>query len=66
MLEEDRSRRGATQVWVTHNLGQARRCATEVLLLLDGARVESAAPEALFTSPRDPRTLRFLSGEMIW
>jgi tungstate transport system ATP-binding protein len=62
----DAHRRGATVVWATHNLFQARRVARRVALLLDGRLVEAAAPEEFFGRPRDPRTAAFVNGEMVY
>ncbi|MEZ4769311.1 MAG: phosphate ABC transporter ATP-binding protein [Caldilineales bacterium] len=57
---------GTTVVVVTHNLHQARRLGTRVGLLLDGAVVEVADTEQFFRSPSDPRTARFIHGEMVY
>jgi tungstate transport system ATP-binding protein len=59
-------RHGATVVWATHNLFQARRVARRVAFLLDGRLVEVAPAEAFFTAPRDPRTAAFVRGEMVY
>jgi tungstate transport system ATP-binding protein len=59
-------RRGATVVWATHNLFQARRVAQCVALLLDGRLVEAAPAEEFFTAPRDPRSAAFVRGEMVY
>ncbi len=57
---------GQGVVLVTHNLFQARRLADRALFLLAGEVVEAGPAPAFFTSPRDPRTRAFLSGEMVW
>jgi tungstate transport system ATP-binding protein len=59
-------RAGATVVWATHNLFQARRVAQRVGLLLDGRLVEIAPSPEFFEAPRDPRTAAFLRGEMVY
>jgi tungstate transport system ATP-binding protein len=59
-------RTGATVVWATHNLFQARRSAERAALLLGGRVVEIAPTEEFFTSPKDPRTGAFVRGEMVW
>jgi tungstate transport system ATP-binding protein len=64
-VAEERGR-GATVVWATHNLFQARRVADRVALLLDGGLVEDAAVGVFFEAPRDPRTAAFVRGEMIY
>ena len=65
-VAEDRRRRGATVVWATHNLFQARRVADRTALLLDGGMVEAAPTQEFFTAPRDPRTAAFVRGEMVY
>jgi tungstate transport system ATP-binding protein len=62
----DAHRGGATVIWATHNLFQARRVAGRVALLLDGRLVEAAPAEEFFTAPRDPRTAAFVRGEMVY
>ena len=57
---------GTTIVLVTHNVFQARRLAQRVALILDGRIVEIAPVEQFFESPRDPRTLAFVRGEMVY
>ena len=52
---------GMTQVVVTHELRFAREVADKVLFLHAGELVEAAPPDALFRSPRDPRTREFLN-----
>ncbi|WP_028829203.1 ABC transporter ATP-binding protein [Proteocatella sphenisci] len=56
---------GASVVIVTHNMFQARRIADEVIFLLDGKIIEHGSTESIFENPSDPRTRRFVSGEMI-
>jgi tungstate transport system ATP-binding protein len=57
---------GTTVIWATHNLFQAKRRATRVALLLDGQLVEVACTPEFFETPHDPRTARFISGEMVY
>jgi tungstate transport system ATP-binding protein len=61
-----RSRRGATVVWATHNLFQARRVAERTALLLEGRLVEAVATTEFFAAPRDPRTAAFVRGDMVY
>jgi tungstate transport system ATP-binding protein len=65
-IREAHGRGGATVVWATHNLFQARRVATRVAFLLDGRLVEVAPAEELFAAPQDPRTATFVRGEMVY
>lgn len=57
---------GVTVVLVTHNVFQARRLAHRAALLLGGELIEVAEAEVFFQSPRDPRTLAFVRGEMVY
>jgi tungstate transport system ATP-binding protein len=59
-------RSGATLVWATHNLFQARRVAHRVAFLLDSRLVETASTKEFFETPRDPRTAAFVRGEMVY
>lgn len=59
-------RLGMTVVLVTHNIFQARRIAQRVALLLEGRVVEIDDVETFFSSPRDPRTVAFVRGEMVY
>jgi polar amino acid transport system ATP-binding protein len=52
---------GMTMVVVTHEMEFARHVGDRVLFLDEGLVVEEGAPEALFGSPREERTRRFLS-----
>ena len=58
--------KGATLVLVTHNTHEARRLASRTLVLLDGRMVEAGPTAAIFDSPADPRTRKFLSGELVY
>ncbi len=52
---------GMTMVVVTHEMGFARRVAHRVLFMDDGMLVEEGTPEAVFDTPREERTRRFLA-----
>jgi polar amino acid transport system ATP-binding protein len=47
---------GTTMLVVTHEMGFARDVADRVLVMAEGEIVEDEKPEALFNSPKDPRT----------
>ncbi len=66
IVQELHAARGATIVWVTHNVFQARRLATGVALLLEGRLVQVADARAFFESPQDARARAFVNGEMIY
>jgi tungstate transport system ATP-binding protein len=57
---------GATVVWVTHNLGQARRVADRVAFLLEGDLIEVTAAASFFDAPVDARAAAFVRGDMVW
>ena len=51
-----------TIVIVTHNMQQAARVAASTVFMLDGEVVEHAPTERIFTTPRDERTQRYVTG----
>jgi tungstate transport system ATP-binding protein len=55
---------GATIVMTTHDLGQARRMADEVLFLHDGRLVERGPAVAFFAAPRSAQARAFLAGDL--
>ncbi len=57
---------GTKIVMVTHNLGQARRMADEILFLHQGKLVERADAGRFFKDPASPEAARFLEGELPW
>jgi len=65
-LHEYRKSSGATIVWATHNLFQARRVADVTALLLNGQLVEAAPTSEFFTNPTDSRTADFVQGRMVY
>lgn len=57
---------GTKVVMTTHDLGQARRLAGDVLLLLQG-RINARAPaETFFRAPPTPEAAAFLRGDLLW
>ena len=52
---------GMTMIVVTHEIGFAREVADRVLFMDGGYIVEEGTPEAIFTSPKEPRTIDFLN-----
>ena len=58
---EDLTRTGMTIVIVTHEMGFAREVSDRVLFMADGGIQEDASPDEIFTCPRNPRTIEFLS-----
>jgi ABC-type polar amino acid transport system ATPase subunit len=51
---------GMTMAVVTHEMGFARRFATQVIFMDQGRIVEEALPETFFNAPREQRTRNFL------
>jgi len=57
---QDLAERGLTMVLATHEMGFARDVANRVCFLDGGQVLEQGPPNALFTSPQQPRTQQFL------
>ena len=57
---------GTKIVMTTHNLGQARRLADEVLFLHQGRLVERTPVESFFTKPASREAQAFIKGELPW
>jgi tungstate transport system ATP-binding protein len=59
--------RGGTKIiFVTHNVGQARRLADEVVFLHEGRLVEHAPAVDFFTRPTSPEARGYLEGRLIF
>ena len=60
------ARTGGTQiVMATHDMGQARRFADEVVFLLKGRLHEVAKAESFFEAPRTAEAVAFLKGDIL-
>ena len=57
--------RGIKVVMSTHDLGEARRLAGEVVLMHRGRVVESSPAVAFFADPQTPEARRFVAGELL-
>ena len=57
---------GAKIVMTTHDLGQARRLADEVLFFHRGRLLEHSSADAFFRHPRSAEAQAFLKGELLW
>ena len=57
---------GTKIVMATHNLGQARRLADEIIYLHQGRVVERAPVEQFFARPATPEAAAFIKGELPW
>ena len=53
-------RQGMTMVVVTHEMRFARQVASRVIFMDHGVIVEEGEPDAIFDTPREPRTREFL------
>ena len=56
---------GVKIVMTTHDLGQARRLASEVVFLAKGRLIERAPAEAFFTQPSTDEARRFVAGDLV-
>ncbi len=56
---------GTKIVMTTHDLGQARRLAEEVLFLHHGRLIERGPAEAFFAAPRTPEAAAFIRGDLV-
>jgi len=52
-----------TIVIVTHNMQQAARVADSTVFMLDGGVVEHGLTNDIFTTPKDERTERYVTGK---
>jgi tungstate transport system ATP-binding protein len=55
-----------TTIIVTHNIFQAKRLAKKVAFFIDGELIEFSDVGSFFNSPKDPRTVSFVKGEMVY
>ncbi len=59
------ARSGVKIVFATHDLGQARRLAGDVVFLVKGRVAEHARTETFFTQPVSEAARRFIAGELV-
>jgi tungstate transport system ATP-binding protein len=59
------SAQGVKVVMATHDLGEARRLAGDIVLLHRGSVVESGPAERFFAAPATQEARRFLAGELL-
>ena len=57
---------GTKLIMTTHDLGQARRLADEVLFLHRGRLLEHSPADSFFTQPRSAEAAAFLDGNLLW
>ena len=56
---------GVKVVMATHDLGQARRLAGDVVLLVGGRTCEKASAQRFFSAPTTPQAAAFLHGDLV-
>jgi tungstate transport system ATP-binding protein len=56
---------GVKIVMATHELGQARRLAGDIIFLARGCLIERAAADAFFNIPETPEAAAFLRGDLV-
>ncbi len=65
-IVEAAHRRGTKIIFVTHNIGQARRLAHEVLFLHDGRLVEQTPASEFFIQPSSPQARGYVEGRLVY
>jgi tungstate transport system ATP-binding protein len=55
-----------TIIMVTHNIFQAQRLADRVLFMYEGRIVDHGENREFFEKPKDERTYRFITGQMVY
>ena len=68
LIEEQIRRIAATGVKIifsTHDLGQARRCAGDVVMLVNGRIAEHAPVAEFFNAPASDAARRFVAGDLV-
>ncbi len=63
---QDMAMAGAKIIMTTHNLGQARRLADEIVFLNGGRVVEYTPVDEFFRKPRSSEAAAFIKGELPW
>lgn len=64
-IVSDARSRGVRIVWVTHDIGQARRMADDVVFLQAGQVAEHSAAAAFFSEPRSQAARDYLDGRIV-
>lgn len=65
-IVSDARSRGVRIVWVTHDIGQARRMADDVVFLQAGQVAEHSAAAAFFSEPRSQAARDYLDGRIVF
>ncbi len=64
-LIRDVAARGIKVVMSTHDLGEARRLAGDIVLMHRGRIVEASDATVFFSNPKTPEAARFVAGELL-
>lgn len=56
---------GTRIIMSTHDIGQARRLADDVVFLHDGRLIEAATRDAFFDAPKTPEATAYLNGDLL-
>jgi tungstate transport system ATP-binding protein len=64
-LIRDVAARGIKVVMSTHDLGEARRLAGDIVLMHRGRILEASESTAFFSNPRTAEAARFVAGELL-
>jgi tungstate transport system ATP-binding protein len=62
----DMHRQGVKIIMTTHDLGQARRHADEVVFLHKGRLIEHTPADVFFQQPRSEAARAFVAGDLLW
>ena len=65
-IQQIKKDRKITIIMTTHNVFQAQRLADTVLFMYEGKIVEHGPKKEFFEKPKDERTLRFITGKMVY
>ncbi len=57
---------GAKIIMTTHDLGQARRLADDIVFLNRGRILEHVTSAEFFTKPKTPEAKAFINGDLLW
>ncbi|MDU2490275.1 MAG: amino acid ABC transporter ATP-binding protein [Clostridium celatum] len=58
---KDLAKEGMTMVVVTHEMGFAKEVGDRIIFMDNGNIIEQGTPEEIFSNPKNPRTIDFLS-----
>lgn len=64
-LVKAQSARGTKVILISHDQGQARRLADEVVFISDGQVAEQSPADQFFTAPQTPMAKAYLAGEIL-